>query len=242
MLKSYYAMTHKGPYFNSNQDAYYLNQDYHLFGIVDGFGGTGIGDIVSSNLTGYIHEVFTKATHDQDATLKYFYDSRRSIECNFLVNGIMAYNETLMAENETKNLYQRGGANCLFVIDHGGRVSVVSIGKIYGLLLRNGKMRSFSNVDDGIGLEITNFVATADTWTKSALGLFSPLQLQINEFTTQPGDQIILATIGAVNLVENDFVLQCFNEQQDKVALAELFKHANIAGNRDNQTAILLRY
>jgi serine/threonine protein phosphatase PrpC len=242
MLKSYYAVTDKGPYYNNNQDAFIINQEYHVFGVIDGFGGTGIGDVVSSQISKTVQEVFTKSSADQDATLKYYYDSRRSVECNFLVNGVLGFHETLMLENEQKSLYQRGGASCIFLINQGERVSVLSVGKIYGILIRSNTVRLMSLVDDGISLMQTDSLSISDAWTKSGIGLFSPLQYFINEFPTMSGDKILLATQGACNFINESSLLECMLESTDKNALLELFKRANFLGNRDNQTAILLSY
>lgn len=242
MLKSYYAVTDKGPYFNINQDAYYINLDHHIFGVIDGFGGTGIGDVVVSSFVSHVNDVFTKASHDKDATLKYYYDSRRSVECNFLINSLLSFHESLMQDNEQKSLYQRGGLNCLFVINNGERTSVISVGKIYALLLRAEKITKLVMEDDGLGVDISDHVATVGSWTKSAVGLFSPLQYYIKEFIVLPGDQLFIATEGAVNRVEMPFISQCFEEPVLKKALLEIFNQANFLGNRDNQTGILLRY
>ena len=199
MLKSYYALSDKGPYFNNNQDAFYANLEYRVFGVVDGFGGTGIGDLVSANIIKSTHDVFSKSTMDRDATLKFFYDSRRSVECNFLINGILSFHENLMQENEQKSLYQRGAANCIFVIDQGQRVSVISVGKIYGLLIRDMMLKNLAFVDDGIGTEITDAIAVAESWTKSAIGLFSPLQFFIN---VPPAEVIAFSTFIKLSLVQ----------------------------------------
>ncbi len=243
MVKSYFATTDKGPYFNTNQDAYFVNLDHNVFGVIDGFGGTGIGDVISNRISTNIHNMLTKASGDQDATLKYFYDARRTVECNFIVNELLKVHDTLLIENEQKSIYQKGAACCLFLISYGNRVCLISIGKVYSLLFRNSQIQKIILEDDAPTLEKDLSALTTDgSWPKSAIGLFSPLQYQIKEVNLLPGDQILLATQGVLNKLESIEIESHLIKDSSKEALGSLMEKANRLGNRDNQTAILLRY
>lgn len=243
MLKSYFASTDKGPYFNTNQDAYFINLDHNIFGVIDGFGGTGIGDVVTGRIVAAISSMLNRATHDQDATLKYFYDSRRSVECNFIINELLKLHDSLLQESEKSSIYQRGGANCLFLITKGSRVTVISIGKIYSMLYRNGRIQKIILEDDSPILEndMTS-IATIGSWPKSAIGLFSPLNYQIKEINMAAGDQILLGTQGAFNSLDYEGLKPFLEKESAKDAIENLMENANEQGNRDNQTVVLLRF
>lgn len=242
MLKSYFAVTDKGPYFNNNQDVYFANLDYNIFGVIDGFGGTGIGDVIANRVSSCVSDILTTATNDQDATLKYFYDSRRSVECNFLINGLLKLHNDIQIENEQKSIYQRGGASCVFLIASGSKVTVISIGKIYSLLIRNESVRKIVHEDDGLSFESDNLIASTNSWTKSGIGLFSPLQYSIKEFNVLVNDQVLLASIGAVNNLEINQLASRLSSPNAKQVTTDLLASVNELGNRDNQTAILLKF
>lgn len=243
MVKSYFASTDKGPYFNTNQDAYFVNLEHNVFGVIDGFGGTGIGDVITNRISSNIHQMLSKSSSDQDATLKYFYDARRSVECNFILNELLKLHDAILIENEQKSIYQKGAACCLFLISSGNRVCLISIGKIYSLLYRNSHLQKIITEEDSPILAHDNkLLATDGSWTKSAVGLFSPLQYQIKELNLLPEDQILIATQGALNKLEYSEIESHFNKDNGKDVVTSLMEKANQLGNRDNQTAILLRY
>lgn len=242
MIKSYFAITDKGPYFNVNQDSFLVNVEHGLFGIIDSFGGTGIGDVLSKNLCAHVEKVFSSATHDQDATLKYYFDPHRTMECNFLVNGLLSFHDSLVAENDSKSIYQRAGASFVFMIQKSDRVTLVSVGNTSALLIRKGHIKKLVLEDECFCYEEENDFIAPNQWTKSGVGLFSPLTPFIREFRVFPGDNILLASRGAVFKITETQLSEIISVSRPKEIVQSLLLLSNEHGNRDNQTAIAMRF
>lgn len=243
MLKSFFAITDKGPYFNTNQDAYFINREHNVFGIIDAFGGTGIGDEIANRIILSVNNVLTKSTNDQDATLKYFYDSRRTVECNFILNELLKIHNTIMTENDKKSIFQKGAASCVILISSENRITLISIGKVYSLLIRNDQVQKIIIPDDSPCFENAKTQVVGErTWPKSGIGLFSPLQYQLKEINLIEGDQILLGSQGVLNNLEYHQLQSIFSAESSKQCVTDLLRMANEMGNRDNQAALLLRY
>ena len=242
MLKSYFVITDKGPFYNINQDSYVVNLEHKVFAVVDGFGGSGIGDIVAKNLSEKIAQVFTQIEHDRDATLKYFFDQRRTIECNFIVNGLLEFNQNLIKDNSEKSLYQRAGASAVLLNLKGDNVSLVTVGKIYAILIRDKKLLELNQADVGRAFENNNEGFVSNYWPKSGFGLFEPLNFSIKDFKVMQDDQILLFSEGAAWGITRNKLLEITQDSNDKELIKSLFNASNDNGNRDNQTAMLLRF
>lgn len=238
MLKSFFAMTDKGPYFNINQDGFISSVEHGLFGVIDSFGGTGIGDVLTKNLKLHIENVFQESSKDQDKTLKYFFDQHRTIECNFLVNAILNFHEKLSLENESKSIHLRSGASATFIVNNSNFLTIVSVGNTSSILVRNSKAEKIILEDSTFAFESNS----SNSSPKSAIGLFSPLFPSIREFRIQNGDKVLMMTKGAVCGIALEELVLLAQEKKPKDSLVKIFNTSNQNGNRDNQTAILLQF
>lgn len=239
MLKSFHAITDKGPYFNINQDGFISKMEHGLFGVIDAFGGTGIGDQLTKNLIKHIEGVFEDSSHDQDKTLKYFFDHHRSIECNFLVNAVLSFHDSVLLENESKGIHQRAGASATFLVCKSNTVTVVSIGNTSVHLIRNQMLNKVVLEDNVFPFESSELNSSP----KSALGLFSPLFPTIKEFRIFADDSLLITTKGAMFKMGSDEILNLLKENMSpKDSLNSLFAKSNQNGNRDNQTGLLLHF
>ena len=59
-LKSFSAQTTQGPYLQLNEDAYDHDLNTNLYMVLDGFGGSGIGDRAVSLLKENVKKFYTK--------------------------------------------------------------------------------------------------------------------------------------------------------------------------------------
>ncbi|MCK6596381.1 MAG: hypothetical protein L6Q33_14370, partial [Bacteriovoracaceae bacterium] len=60
MLKRVSYISHQGPYLNINEDLVDVDVDLNLYTVLDGFGGSNIGDLAAAELKDVIKKGFTK--------------------------------------------------------------------------------------------------------------------------------------------------------------------------------------
>ena len=98
-LKRYFTQTTEGPYLEINEDKYICLPGERVFGVVDGFGGSGIGDRASEIIVNTIQENYGSLVADPDVTMPIFFDPSYSIELNALANTTLLAHEYLKNEN-----------------------------------------------------------------------------------------------------------------------------------------------
>src|SRR5688572_25316824 len=112
-LKAYAAQTHQGPYLQVNEDAYDFDFENELFMILDGFGGSGIGDKAVEKLKLDIKTFYTQLSDDPDATMPLYYNPRNLLEGNAIINSMMNAHQGLVNANNGKPVNQRAGSSAL---------------------------------------------------------------------------------------------------------------------------------
>src|SRR5690606_26071283 len=88
-LKAFAAQTHQGPYLQVNEDGYDFDFENELFFILDGFGGSGIGDRTVEKLKQEIKSYYTQISDDPNATMPLYYNPRNLLEGNAILNSMM---------------------------------------------------------------------------------------------------------------------------------------------------------
>src|SRR5690554_2697171 len=97
-LKSYTAKTHQGPYLHINEDEVDVDLRNKIYMLIDGFGGSGIGDRVAKEVKETIKRFYTRVGGDPDSTLPFFFSHKYLIEGNALINS-MHYAHSLIKKD-----------------------------------------------------------------------------------------------------------------------------------------------
>ena len=79
-LKSYGMQTHQGPHLNLNEDLVEADLVNNLFMVVDGFGGSNIGDRVAMMVRDSLKRSYTKIAVDPEATLPFPYCNQQFLK------------------------------------------------------------------------------------------------------------------------------------------------------------------
>ena len=88
-LKIFSAETHQGPYLNINEDGCDYDFSNNIYMILDGFGGSGVGDKVVREIKDNIKRFYTQIASDINATMPFFYSPKYLIEGNALINSLI---------------------------------------------------------------------------------------------------------------------------------------------------------
>jgi serine/threonine protein phosphatase PrpC len=231
-LKSYSLETNQGPHLNLNEDNIDVDLGLQLFMIIDGFGGSNVGDHAAMACRDYIKRFFGKVSRDPDSTLPFYYSQKYIIETNALINSFRGAHEQVFKENQTRSISNRGGASVIALSLSENLASIVTTGNCQALCYRKGNIFPLTIPDSFAGAPM------------SGIGLFEDLQFQVHEFKVLPNDTLLLLTDGAYFLCYQDEIQELIakNLENDKTIITEIFKHANDRGNLDNQSAMILRF
>jgi len=106
-VKSYGAVTDQGPVRIVNEDRYGVDPKNGLYGIFDGLGGGGVGDVAAEYVCSQVGDFFSKSNGDDDATLPFAVKSQYLLETNFSLNALLASHNGLYQENQKRDFHSR---------------------------------------------------------------------------------------------------------------------------------------
>jgi len=243
-LKSYAMKTDQGPHLNLNEDAVEADLTNNLFLIIDGFGGSNIGDRAAAMICDNIKRSYTKISIDPDSTLPFFYSHKYLIEGNALINAFLSAHQVMNRDNEKKSLDQRGGASVIAAAIAENIVTLVSTGNSIAYLYRKGTLTQELLPDSLLSVCRDNFEGHHQSMPMSGIGLFEDLHYSVRELKLSQDDLLLLMTDGVYGRIEADEIKHILEKYRDKEseAIAQLFKLANERGNLDNQSGLILQF
>jgi serine/threonine protein phosphatase PrpC len=243
-LKLFSAETHQGPYLNINEDGCDYDFSNNIYMILDGFGGSGVGDKVVREIKDNIKKFYTQIASDINATMPFFYSPKYLIEGNALINSLIFSHKSLLAQNIDLEITKRGGASLLVAVKTENLFIFVSVGNCVVYLMRNGKLEKLFIEDSYHFLSSDSYDFHLKTAPMSGLGLYPELVYQLKEVRVQPDDKFIMMTDGAYARLNEEELAKIMknDELQSNKKIAEIFKLVNSRGNLDNQTTMILEY
>ncbi|HAZ12803.1 MAG: hypothetical protein A2X86_04145 [Bdellovibrionales bacterium GWA2_49_15] len=243
-LKSYSAKSHQGPYLQVNEDGVLVDYANRLAIVMDGFGGAGIGDVCIQKIRDQIKNFYLRASKDPDATMPFYFSIKYLLEGNALINAFHYAHDSMLKENKTKDMSNRGGASVIGVSQSENLLTFVSAGNIFALLSRKGTLDIVLAPDSLQFVSDDRFTGQYSTSPLSGIGLFQELHLNCREIKVQEGDQIVLMTDGVYSRLAYRELRHIISDPDQTSAdkINALFKTSCQRGNMDNQTALFLHY
>lgn len=243
-LKAYAAQTHQGPYLQVNEDGYDFDFENELFMVLDGFGGSGVGDRAVDKLKQEIKTFYTQISDDPNATMPLYYNPRNLLEGNAILNSLMNAHQNLLKSNQEKPINQRAGASAIVAVKADSMLILVGIGNCCGFHFRQGKLTKIISDDTFQYLSKEQFDAKFRTSPMNAIGMYPELGHQMREVRLAEGDKIILMSDGVYAELTEDELLYTLNKSSPDAneRINNLLKLSNSRGNTDNQTAMILEF
>lgn len=244
ILKSYAGETHQGPLLNINEDHLEIDLQSSLYFILDGFGGSGIGDVSSKFIADTVKEIFLHIGGDPDSTLPFFFSPKFLIEGNALINALHYSHKKLLEQNYKKVINQRGGASGIFAALSEQILTLVGIGNCRAYHMRKGFLERVINDDSLRLLSQDDGTLWHKTSPANGLGLFEHLYYSTCEVKVAEDDLIILLTDGIYSRLTDQEIHFYLSNYEKKLSerINDMFKNANEKGNQDNQTALILQF
>jgi serine/threonine protein phosphatase PrpC len=243
-LKSYATKTHQGPYLEINEDDVDIDLHNGLFLILDGFGGSNVGNKAVELIKNTLKKFYTKIGGDPDSTLPFFYSHKYLIEGNALINSMHYAHDLMKADNESKPMNEKGGASAIAAAMAENIMTLSATGNCLAYLYRKGKLETILVPDSLRPLAGDEYINHYQTSPVSGFGLFEDLHLQIRELRLQEDDLLVLMTDGAYSRLKRKEIKFIIDKQDssDEEKIEEIFKTSNARGNLDNQSTIFLRF
>ena len=243
-LKAYAAQTHQGPYLQVNEDGYDFDFENDLFLIMDGFGGSGVGDRAVEKLKSEIKHFYTQISDDPNATMPLYYNPRNLLEGNALINSLLNAHNNLLKANSEKPVNQRAAASLVAAVRAESVLVLAGIGNCCAYHFRQGKLSKIIQEDTFQFLSKGQFDFRFRSSPMNALGMYPELAPQIREVRLAEGDKVVLLTDGVYSHLTEDEILYILNKSapdaQERVN--SLLKLSNTRGNLDNLTAMILEF
>lgn len=243
-LKAYAAQTHQGPYLQVNEDGYDFDFENELFMVVDGFGGSGLGDRATEKLKNEIKTFYTQISDDPNATMPLYYNPRNLLEGNAILNSMMNAHQNLLRSNLERPVNQRAGASAIVAVKADSLMVLVGVGNCCAYHFRKGKLSKVIVEDTFQYLSKDQFDLRFRTTPMNAIGMYPELGHQMREVRLAEGDKIILLTDGVYAQLNDDELLYTLNKSSPDAneRVNSLLKLSNSRGNTDNQTAMILEF
>ena len=243
-IKSYAAITHQGPLLEVNEDAYDFDFKKHFYFVLDGFGGSGIGDKAVLGAKLQLKEFLFKLSSDPNATMPFYYDPQNLLEGNALINTILNSHHRLYKENLDRKLSHRAGYSGCFALKSESCWVLCGIGTAQAFLFRQGHLERIFG-DQSLKLHSSSALPHNELNVPlSGVGLYQNVHFQMREVKIQPGDLILLATDGLYSaLSENELIYHLSQPHHDHfIRLSHMINLSNSHGNYDNQTGMIIEF
>ncbi len=239
-LKRYSYYSDKGPLLNSNEDLCFMNLEQMLFFVLDGIGGSGIGDKASELVSREVSEHYLRLSDDPDATMSFFYNPLYNLELNSLMNSLHSAHNSLFRKNHEVHKHSQGAVSGVFVSQAESSLNTVSVGAGSVYLFRENEL--FSIYKNNLCLADFSKNLKGRSIPSSPLGLYKDISFYIKEIKIEPGDLFLLFSDGAVDSLSLD-ELQGLIINSNFEQLAQIIcEMSNKKDNKDNQSVILLQY
>lgn len=247
-IRAYGAVSDAGPVRPLNEDAYLAVPERQLFGIADGLGGSGIGDVAAKKCLDDVKYFVEHGLGDSEVTLPFVYRSYYTAGANLMFNAFLYANNQLYQENRKCPMGGRGAASVMFVFFEGRHMTLANVGVCNAYLIRRGRVQGLVRPRSYNTLKGTFQGSHNPKWAYplAALGQARDLEPEILELNTQKGDLILLATDGVYPRLSDEDFAECFSMLKKKDALdiaiqeqnQRLIELAKQQGNTDNQALI----
>ena len=242
-LNSYFAESSSGHHLELNEDSLVIDVPNGLFGVIDGYGGSGIGDKVSMMIQKTITESYGILSFDEDATLPLYFNPNYRIETNALINSMKLAHAKVKEINNGKDTSARGGASFLGCAPGSNSLQLVGTGNCLALTKRGDEIivSYFPHCQGEIKL---TGQSNALSFPKSGIGLYDELQFFVQEVKINTGDKLFLMSSGSYapfNLTELAILIREFGDNPKELK-NEIFQLSESRGSKANQSIVCLEF
>ncbi len=218
--------------------------------LADGMGGYHGGEVASgiavNTILNYLHEHLPK-------TQPGITDEETGLHSESLLarDAIAHANSTILSTASNQSQYKGMGTTVVLGIFHNDKLTVAHVGDSRMYRYRNGALEHMTVdhtllqelVDRGFYTEEEARQSLNKNLVTRALGIEDPVQIDVHETQTEPGDIYLLCSDGLNDMILDEDILLALKTFSDKLqdAADNLVKLAKENGGKDNISVILAR-
>lgn len=183
----------------ATEDFCFYESKLNLFGVVDGFGGVGIGDVAAKELAESVKSFYLYANQEKEVTLPFLYRSGLGEHVNLLLNASLVANESLIKRNQSqKSINQRAGASAAMAKIEHSKLYLSNIGSCSAFLIRNGRSQAIVRPQSYNHYRGVFPGSWSSKWAipTHAYGLTLDVEPQLIELQIESRDLVVLSTDG----------------------------------------------
>tara|TARA_B100000925_G_scaffold226776_1_gene175244 strand:- start:3077 stop:3817 length:741 start_codon:yes stop_codon:yes gene_type:complete len=243
-LKRIFSHTDSGPILNINEDDCVVDLKNNLFGVIDGHGGSGVGDKGTNLIKSTMVDNYGTLVSDPDATMPFFFDPSSSLEVNALMNTFLLANDEMLKLNDGKNISNQAGASLIAGISVENSFHCVSVGHCLGVKVSEEDLSPFFLPDSSFNFSMMKHDENGQVFPYSFLGQSNEFNYNVKTMNLLEGETVFLMTDGVFQRVSGIELLSFFQTCDGNVSqLCDMvFALANDRGNKDNQSIVILEY
>lgn len=192
-----------------NEDACIAVPEHTLFGVADGYGGNGVGDVAAKFVLDRVSYFVKNGLGDSEVTLPFVYRRYLTEPGNLVFNAFLYANSELIKKNSLSHINGRGGASVLFAFMADNKMVFANSGLCQAMLVRRGRVQPLVRPRSYNALRGTFQGSWNGRWAFpiAALGHSADLEPEIFELQVEKGDVVILSTDGVYpRLNEDDYL------------------------------------
>jgi len=244
------ARSDTGQVRKNNEDSFAMSSALNLFIVSDGMGGLASGEVASRLAV----DTVLKHCGESDVNSAYALVGQPiegvSEASNRLVSAVRLANQVIQRAARENAAHHGMGATIAAVRCEGERMSVAHAGDSRVYRLRDGRLEQLTQDHSLVAEQVRQGGMTEREASDSnlqnvlvrALGIDADVDPDVSEELVMGGDTILLCTDGLTREVSDDQIATVLSETKDAQQAADkLVDLANLAGGRDNITAIVLR-
>lgn len=229
------ALTDVGAVRKVNEDSIIAKPEIGLWAVADGMGGHQVGDVASNKIVTALDAVVPHANLSQ------FVDAVE--DCVLDVNERMLEYAQIMFDDGTI------GSTLVALLIKGRVGACLWVGDSRLYRFRNQQLvqlsKDHSQMEEMIDMGLITRENAENHPQRNvitrAVGVESPVYVDINIFTTQVGDTFLLCSDGLYNAVTQDDITQALALRDVEQSTAELMKKALANGAKDNVSVIVVQ-
>ncbi|MBU4532612.1 MAG: Stp1/IreP family PP2C-type Ser/Thr phosphatase [Candidatus Desulforudaceae bacterium] len=223
----------------NNEDAFCVNEQYRLFAVADGMGGHKAGEVASRLALGTLEAEYVRLLQEGESP------------AGALYRAVIAANNQVFDESRRSESHKGMGTTLTACILQTGKMVFVHVGDSRIYLIRDGNAVRLTE-DHSVVQELIKQGKLTDEEAEShpyrnmlsrALGTEGGVQVDVQDYVLNDGDQILLCTDGLTGLVQDEEIAQAVSTAgQPAESVGELLNCALKRGGKDNITLVLVEF
>jgi PPM family protein phosphatase len=247
-----FGLTDTGQGRSSNEDAYGLFEDLHLYIVADGMGGHAAGEVASRMAVDAVQDYMASAENQKKVAT--FPDIPQDLPplAQRLVAAGKSANQKIHQLGQTERRYNGMGTTMVSFVVNGNTTYIAHAGDSRAYLIRNGTIKQITDDHSLINEYIRQGLLTHEDAAihplkhviTRALGTSPQIDFDVNIISLIDGDFLLLCSDGLSNpLSDQDILKQVVDSRTHlKDGCSHLIRMALDKGADDNITVILFSY